>query len=188
MNLFSSRLVVFSLFVLFASSAPRAQDSSKLVYADFENMKDNRPVSNRGGLIQITSYQESPTMKCKFKGLEGSNPPAPEPVHTKKDDPNHAITFEFELPAANQYAGVGVEIQGGPEQDGKPPADDVSHYKFLTMQLYATGVSSIRVNFMSRGNGFKIGNGYPEAVFKVSPGFNTYKIPLASISQPSYAD
>jgi hypothetical protein len=187
MNLSRFGLLVLGLTLLFALSSP-AQDSGKLVYADFESVKDNRPVSNRGGLIQINSYQESPTIKNHFKGLEGSDPPAPELVRIRKGDPNRAITFEYELPSPNQYAGVGVEVHGGPDQDGKPLADDVSHYQYLTMQLYVTGVPSMRVEFVSRGTGLKLSNGFPQMIFRVSPGFNTYRIPLKSISQPSWAD
>ena len=38
----------------------------KLVYADFEAAKDNRPVSSRGGPVQLFSYHES--TPCRFKG------------------------------------------------------------------------------------------------------------------------
>ena len=30
-----------------------AQGTDKFIYADFETVKDNRPVSNRGGLVQL---------------------------------------------------------------------------------------------------------------------------------------
>jgi hypothetical protein len=186
MNRVRPLLIMFGWVILIAVSGPAGQDSGKLLYADFETAKDNRPVSSRGGQIQLNSYQESPTLKSKYKGLEGANPPCPELVRIKKGDPNRAIAFEYELPGPNGYAGVGVEVQGGPETDGKPLTDDVSHYKYLTMQLYVTGVTTMRVEFISRGTGFKISSGFPEEAFKVSPGFNTYRIPLGSISQPSW--
>src|SRR5215216_839744 len=47
-----------------------AQDADKLVYADFQVVKENRPTSNRGGLVQLFSYQERPTVPSHFKGLE----------------------------------------------------------------------------------------------------------------------
>lgn len=164
-------------------STPAAGDS--LVYADFETLQDNRPVSNGGGTIQLTSYQES--TPSHYKGLANSSPPAPESVHLKKDDPNHAIAFDYELYSPNQYAGVGVEIQGHPYKDGKPVADDVSGYKFLSMQIYATGVPALRVELISRGQGVSLSSGFPQMTFKIKPGFNTYRIPLSSLSQPTWA-
>ena len=80
------------------------------MYADFETANDKRPVSSHGGLVQLVSYQESPSSPSRFKSLEGSNPPAPELVHLKQGDPNRAIAFDYELVAPNQYAGVGVTM------------------------------------------------------------------------------
>jgi hypothetical protein len=155
-----------------------------LVYADFENAQDKRPVSSRGGYVQLISYEE--TTKSHYKGLEGSN--APEVVRLKPDDPNHAIAFDYELYSPNQYAGVGVEVHGEPDKDGKPVADDLSAYKTLSMQVYATGVSSLRVEIISRGQGINMTSGFPQMAFKIKPGFNTYKIPLSSLNQPRWAE
>ena len=52
------------------AAAPSA-DSKNLIYADFERTENNRPVSTRGGLIQLYAYQESDVHKSTFKGLEG---------------------------------------------------------------------------------------------------------------------
>ena len=166
--------------------AGSVQQGDKLVYADFETLKENRPISSRGGFIQLFGYQERPTITSRFKGLEGSN--APELVRLSKDDPNRAGTFEYDLQAPNQYAGVTLEVQGHPEEDGKLPLDDVSKFKYLTVQLYVTGVTSVTAEFISRGHGIQIGNGHPRMSFQVQPGFNTYRIPLNSLSQPSWAD
>jgi hypothetical protein len=160
-------------------------DGDSFMYADFENVKDKRPFSNRDGYVQLTSYQES--TPSHFKGLADSSPPAPEAVRLKPDDPNHAIAFDYELYSPNQYAGVGVEIHGQADKDGKPVADDLSAYKFVTMQIYATGVSNLRVEIISRGQGISLSSGFPQMSFKVKPGFNIYKIPLSSLSQPSWA-
>ena len=175
------RLSCYSMIV-------KAQESDKLVYADFETANENRPVSSRGGLVQLFSYQERPTLPSKFKGLEGATPPAPELVRLSKDNPNRAITFEYELQGTNQYAGVGVQVHGQPEQNGKPVADDVSGYKFLTVQLYVTGVTSIGVEFISKGQGIEISSGSPQMTFKVTPGLNTYRVPLNSLTQPAWAE
>jgi hypothetical protein len=156
-----------------------------LVYADFENVQDKKPLSNRGGTVQLTSYQEA--TPSRFKGLENSQPPAPEVVRLKPDDPNHSIAFDYELYSPNQYAGVGVEVHGQADKDGKPVADDVSAYKFLSMQIYATGVSVLRLELMSRGQGISLSSGFPQATFKLKPGFNTYRLALGSMSQPQWA-
>lgn len=163
-----------------------APAGDSFVYADFETVKDNRPVSNGGGLIQLISYQES--TPPHFKGLANASPPAPEIVHLKKDDPNRAIAFEYELYSPNQYSGVGVEIQGHPSQGGKPVADDMSAYQFISLQIYATGVPSLRLELTSHGQGMNLSSGFPQTSFKIKPGFNTYKIPLNSLSQPAWAE
>ncbi len=164
------------------------QDVDKLVYADFETSLANRPVSSRGGRVQLFGYEERPTLKSRWKGLEGAEPAAPELVRLSKDNPNRAITFEYEMQASNQYAGVGVQIHGQEEKEGKPVADDVSGYKDLMLQLYVTGVSNITVEFISRGHGIDMATGYPQMAFKVSPGFNTYRVQLSNVKQPGWAE
>src|SRR5688500_14425343 len=99
------------------ATSSRSGDSRRLVYADFERVENNRPVSARGGLIQLYGYEESRVHKSTFKGLEGADPPAPELVRVKKDDPNRAMKFEYSLLAPNQWAGVTVEIHGLPDVD-----------------------------------------------------------------------
>ena len=112
-------------------------------------------------------------------------------MRLRPDDPNHAIAFDYQLLSPNQYAGVGVEVHGLPDQDGKPVAEDLSGYKFLSMQVFAKGapgVSNLRVEIMSRGQGINLTSGFPQMSFKVKPGFNTYKFPLSSFGQPSWVD
>ena len=174
-----------------SASAAAPQASGQLVYADFEKMENHRPVSARGGYIMLYGGQQNPGTLAKFKGIEGVN--APELVHLKADDPNKAAMFSYELPAANQYANVTLEIQGLPGKDGKQVGEDLSGYKFLTLQVYAkgtpgpTGVPRIRVEFVSHDQGIKLQYGFPQATVQLTPtGFNTYKIALKSISQPSW--
>lgn len=197
---FICALLLMAMFK--TNSEPRAQSSNaatpqattqtaqpggdQFVYADFESMQDNRPVSSHGGQVQLISYQES--TPSKLKGLANASPPAPELVRLKKDDPNRAAAFDYELYPPNQYAGVGIQIQGQPDKDGKPVADDLSAYKFLTMQIYATGVPRLRIEIMSRGQGINMTSGFPQSSFKLKPGFNTYKIPLNTLAQPQWAD
>lgn len=170
------------------AQAATAQDADKLVYADFETKPDSRPVSSRGGFVQLLSYEENAAIKSTFKGMPGVNPPAPEIVRTSKETPNKAVSFDFRLVGPNQWAGVGVEVHGQPDKDGKTVADDVSAYKYVTLQVYATGVTSLRIELMSHGQGINVSNGYPQMTFKVNPGFNTYKIPFKSLTQPQWAE
>jgi hypothetical protein len=163
-------------------------DSKNLVYADFERTENNRPVSSRGGLIQLFSYQESDVHKSTYKGLEGANPPAPELVHVKKDDPNHAMKFDYALFAPNQWCGVTVEIHGQPDgADGQPVPDDVSGFKTLSLQVYATGIEILRLEAISNESGKDMAMQYPIMTFKIRPGFNTYQVPLKGFTQPAWA-
>jgi hypothetical protein len=168
--------------VWLSARMPAAQpgaDSTTLLYADFEKMEDNRPVSARGGVIQIYGYEESGVHKSTFQG--------PELVHVKKDDPNHALKFDYSLRAPNQWAGVVVEIHGLPDVDGKMVPDDVSGFKTLSLQVYATGIEILRLEAISKGRGKDLGMVYPLMTFKVRPGFNTYKVPLKGFTQPAWA-
>src|SRR4051812_21158484 len=93
-------------------AAVRLPAEDKLVYADFEKVENNRPVSSRGGMVQLYAYEEDHVHKSTFKGQDGLDPPAPELVHIKAGDPNHAAKFEYSLLAPNQWSGVAMEIQG----------------------------------------------------------------------------
>ena len=189
------RVGLFSLALLFAIPASSlisthdvaAQDSiegDKLLYADFEKTDNGRAISNGGGLIQIYGAQESTPVQ--FKGMANKSPAAPELVRLKGADSNHLASFDFSLTAPNQWANVTLEIQGHPSQDNKTTADDVSNYKNLSVQLYATGVDSLRIEFVSHGQGVNIDSGFPQMAVKLKPGLNTYLIPLKSIVQPSW--
>ena len=166
--------------------APAAPDARSLLYADFERVENNRPVSTRGGLIQMYGYEENHVRKSTFKGLEGAEPPAPELVRIKKDDPNRAMKFDYSLLAPNQWAGVTVEIHGLPDADGKAVPEDVSGFKTLSMQVYATGIPILRLEAIAGERGRDMGMTYPQMTFKVRSGFNTYKVPLSGFSQPAW--
>ena len=164
-------------------SAQESED--KLVYADFETAKENRPISNRGGAVRLFSYQDNSLRPSRFRGIGDSN--IPELVRPSKDSPNKAIAFEYELQVPNQYAGVGVEIVAQEEREGRVPPLDVSRYKYLALQLYATGTQSIKVELISRGHGITT-NAYPQASFRVQPEFNIYRVPLKSLAQPAWTE
>lgn len=168
------------------TASPFQEGKAGLVYADFEKIADGRPVSNNGGMVQVYTGQESTPVR--FKGLPNASPGAPELVKMKGDETNHVAMFEYSLTTPNQWANVTLEVQGHPEKDGKPVADDVSGYKHLSVQLYATGTQSLRVEFMSRGQGILLNAGFPQMAIRVRPGLNTYLIPLKSLSQPSWVE
>lgn len=175
----------FIIAVLSLSIAATSQESTdKLIYADFEKMENGRPVSSNGGLVQIYTGHESTPVK--FKGLAEASPGAPELVVLKDNAQNHLASFEYSLSGPNQWANVTLEVQGRPNKDGKPVADDVSAYKQMSLQLYATGVDWLRVEFISHGQGVNLDAGFPQLAIKLKPGLNTYLIPLKGLSQPSW--
>jgi len=181
------KLMIFLIIVVSLSWSTPVQDSGdKLVYADFEKVENGRPVSSNGGFIQI--YTGTETTPVSFKGLANANPGAPELIVLKDAPQNHLATFEYSLVGPNQWANVTLEVQGHPAKDGKQIADDVSGYKQLALQLYATGVDSLRVEFISHGQGINIDAGFPQVPIRLKSGLNTYVIPLKGVTQPSWAE
>ena len=171
-----------------APAPPRDRPSTdKLIYADFEATDNGRALSSRGGAITATSYQESDLHQTKIKGAPNA-PNSPELVRIKPDDPNHLGKIEFAFAAPNQWAGASIEIKGQPDADGKPQADDVSGFKKITLQLYAKGVNTIRVEAISKGHGTDLQMGHPQKVFMVRPGLNTYEVPLKTLLQPGWVE
>jgi hypothetical protein len=184
------RVVLFVTLSVLSIAATTArttlQDQKTLLYADFERMENGRPVSARGGLIQLYAYEESSIHKSTFKGMEGVEPPAPELVRIKKDDPNRAMKFDFSLHAPNQWAGVAVEVHGLPDENGRSVSDDVSGFKTLSLEAYATGIQILRLEIISGERGRDMGMTYPQMTFKVRSGMNTYKVPLTAFTQPAW--
>ena len=191
MVVFSSGVLAALVFVV-AGSVP-AQDASKaaesngskLVYADFQNLQNGRPVSKRGGMTRLNRYSENATNPPQFRGLENADPPAPALARVTADDV--AAAFDYELRIPNQWEGVNMEVFGRPEKDGKLVADDVSGYKFISLRVFAKGPRYIRLELITRGQGANLESGYPTVTFRVSPGFNTYKLKLDSFNQPQWA-
>jgi hypothetical protein len=167
------------IVALLSLSTLSQEGSDKFVYADFEKMENGRPVSSNGGLVQIYVAQES--VPVKFKGLANASPGAPELIVLKDAPQNHLASFEYNLVGPNQWANVTLEVQGRPMKDGKPVADDVSGYKQMALQLYATGVDSLRVEFVSHGQGINLTAGFPQLPIRLKSGLNTYVIPLKEV-------
>lgn len=177
------KLIAASVIIALLSLPGLTQDD-KLVYADFEKQENGRPVSTNGGMVQIYTGEESTPVK--FKGLANASPGAPELIVLKDAPQNHLASFEYSLFGPNQWANVTLEVQGRPMKDGKPIADDVSGYKQLALQLYATGVDSLRVEFISHGQGINLTAGFPQLPIRLKQGLNTYVIPLKGLTQPSW--
>lgn len=180
-----------SLIVLLATSVA-AQDSksaesneSKLVYADFQDLQNGRPVSKRGGLTRLNWYSQNSANPPQFRGLENANPPAP--ALARVTDQDRAAAFDYEMRIPNEFEGVNLEVFGQPEKDGKLVADDVSAYKYITFRLFAKGPKSVRIELITRGHGANLEAGYPNATFRIGEGFNTYKLKLDTFIQPDWA-
>jgi hypothetical protein len=180
----TTSITIAVLLLLAVGPAPAQED--KFVYADFEKVENGRAVSNNGGLVQMYTAQESTPVK--YKGLANASPGAPELIVLKDAPQNHLATFEYNLVGPNQWANVTLEVMGHPMKDGKTVADDVSGYKQLALQLYATGVDSLRVEFVSHGQGINLNAGFPQLAIRIKPGLNTYVIPLKGMTQPSWAE
>lgn len=166
-------------------SKPAESDASKLLYADFQNTQTGRPVSKQGGMTRLNQYAQNSANPPQFRGLENANPPAPAFARVTADDVAAAFDYEWRIP--NEWAGVNIEIFGHPEKDGKLMPDDVSAYKFITLRVFAKGAQYIKLELITRGQGANLESGYPTASFRVSPGFNSYKLKLDSFSQPDWA-
>jgi len=178
--------VLLLLAVTVGPSVAQDDKFDKFTYADFEKVENGRAVSNNGGLVQMYTAQESTPVK--FKGLANASPGAPELIVLKDAPQNHLASFEYNLIGPNQWANVTLEVMGRPMKDGKPVADDVSGYKQLALQLYATGVDSLRVEFVSHGQGINLTSGFPQLPIRLKSGLNTYVIPLKGVTQPSWAE
>ena len=167
------------------SSKPEASNESKLIYADFQNAQNGRPVSKRGGQTRLNRYSQNSANPPQFRGMEHSDPPAP--ALARVTDEDRAAAFDYEMRIPNEWEGVSLEIFGQPEKDGKLVADDVSEYKYITFRLFAKGPRMIRLELITRGYGANLEGGYPMANIRVQEGFNTYKLKLDSFNQPEWA-
>jgi hypothetical protein len=179
-------LLCVSSIAMLAQNADSSKPSDeKFVYADFEKLENGRLVSSRGGRTQLNRWAQNMGAAPKMRGLENAEPPAPAPARVTDQDT--AAAFEYEMRLPNEWAGVNMEVFGQPEKNGKPVADDISGYKYISMRLFGKGPHEVRVELISRGQGLNLESGYPQMTFRISPGFNTYKFKLDSFRQPEWA-
>ena len=187
------RLFLIAPLLLFFATSLVAQETSKLtessesklIYADFQNSDNGRPVSKRGGQTRLNRYAQNNANPPQFRGMDNTDPPAP--ALARVTDEDRAAAFDYEMRIPNEWEGVNLEVFGQPEKDGKLVADDVSGYKFITFRLFAKGPRQIRLELVSRGHGANLEGGYPMANISVREGFNTYKLKLDSFTQPEWA-
>lgn len=183
-------LVVFALAGAGSASAQEAakgkdSDASKLLYADFQNLQNGRPLSKQGGMTRLNRWSSNPGNPPQFRGLDKAEPPGPAAARVTADDV--AAAFDYELRIPNEWEGVNLEVFGEPEKDGKLVADDVSGYKYISLRLFAKGAQYVRLELITRGHGANLEAGYPMATIRVLPGFNTYKLKLDTFHQPDWA-
>jgi hypothetical protein len=167
------------------ASKPAEPGTSRFSYADFQSQQNGRPTSTRGGLVRLNAYSQNQANPPKFRGLENASPPSPAFARVTAEDV--AAAFDYELRVPNEWAGVNIEVFGEPEKDGKLVPDDVSGYKFITLRVFAKGAQYVKLELITRGHGANLESGYPAAIIRLSPGFNTYKLKLDSFSQPEWA-
>jgi len=178
-------LFVAPLFAKQNPSKPDASNESKLIYADFQNVQNGRPVSKRGGQTRLNRYSQNSANPPQLRGMVNTDPPAPALARVTEED--RAAAFDYEMRIPNEWEGVNIEVFGQPEKDGKLVADDVSEYKYITFRLFAKGPRMIRIELITRDHGANLEGGYPMANIRVQEGFNTYKLKLDSFAQPEWA-
>lgn len=186
-------LIVLALMTITVLSLAQDKEKgkeggSKLVYADFEQLKDGRPVSKRGGTVLLSGYQANPAIKVTFTNADKPWPQSPMVVPAAQ---NHSqlIIYNFSIPAPNQWAGVTLEIRGLPDKDGKQVAEDLSAYKYLTVDIQAQGTNAMRAELISRDNGIPIPEGVGQEhtfPFALGSGMHTYRLELKKFSQPNW--
>ena len=154
---------------------------SRLVYADFEELKDGRPVSKRGGLVLLSGFEAANTVS-----YTNSDKPWPRLPMVVPAAQNHSqlVAFNFSIPAGNAWAGVNLEIRGLPDNNGKQVAEDLSMYNYLVVQVVAQGTNTMKAEVFSKDNGISADN--HSFQFKLNAGFNTYRLPLKQFTQPKW--
>ncbi len=186
---------LIAIAVILTTVPSLAQDKDKpkdqgshFVYADFEQLKDGRPISTRGGMVSLIGYQQSPANVVSFTNSDSPWPHTPMVARAAQNS-SQFVAFDFTIPAPNQYAGVSLEIQGLPAKDGKQVAEDLSAYNYISVQVFAQGITTMKAELITKDNGVNIADGeqfgFP---FRLSNGFNTYKLKLKDFHQESWVE
>jgi hypothetical protein len=96
-------LLLFFTISLVAQESSKLTESSdsKLVYADFQNNDNGRPVSKRGGQTRLNRYAQNNANPPQFRGMENSDPPAP--ALARVTDEDRAAAFDYEMRIPNEW-------------------------------------------------------------------------------------
>ena len=139
------------------------------------------PREQPGGLIQLFGVQESEAHKSIFQRTpKALNPPAPELVRIKKDDPNRAAEFDYTLLAPQTH----TQASSSRFTDTRMPTASPLVRRRRRLQVAAHGrvrdraSHAMRIELISHGFGIELQVGYPQMTFKIQPGMHTYKAAL----------
>lgn len=182
----------FSLLVacVLAAGVAGAQDVSQLlVYADFEKVQDNRPVSARRGAVTLAGYQQNNSKPTAYSNADQPYPPSPLVLPAADQFVSQRVAFDFQINTPNEWAGVNLTVRGLPDTDGKATAEDVSAYSSIRFKVSVAGARNLKVELISKDNGINVADGsYPQTSFTVKDtNYNVYRIPLKRFAQPSWA-
>lgn len=179
------KIFLFLLCVTLGLTVVFSQNTSeKLIYADFEKLsKENRPISNREGLINFQSNSENQAIKPKITArLFGAQPPL-----------TQRLGFNFEISEPNKWAEasmtiVGMKDKGRLDDWAKTlivKAEDISTYKSLTLDIGAVGTTQTRLSLLSEGNGVDMSGAPPEYYLTITNEIKPHKILLSDFKQPT---
>jgi hypothetical protein len=177
-------ILLLCLMIAFLAFASAQEASQKLMYADFEQVdKDKRPISSREGKIIFDAAAENaanrPKMVPRLLGPQG-------PLTQR-------LGFEFETMSPNNWAHASVKIIGMKDKGRLDDwaktllvkAEDLSSYKFLTLEIGAAGVDQVRIGLLSEGNGVDAGGANPEKYLNISSELKTHRLLLSEFVQPT---
>lgn len=184
------KFLPFLIALVIAVSISPAQDVSQLlVYADFEKVQDNRPVSARGGAVTLAGYQQNGAKPTRYSNSDQPYPQTPLVLPAADNFVSQCIAFDYQISTPNEWAGVNLTVRGLPDAAGKATAEDVSLYSSIRFKVSVAGARSLKVELISKDNGINVVDGtYPQTAFTVrDANYNVYRIPLRRFAQPPWA-
>ena len=184
------KFLPFLVALIIAAGATPAQDVSQLlVYADFEKVEGNRPVSARGGAVTLTGYQQNGAKPTRYSNADQSYPQSPLVLAAADQFVSQRVAFDFQISTPNEWAGVNLTVRGLPDAAGRAAAEDLSLYSSIRFKVSVAGARSLKVELISKDNGINVADGtYPQTAFTVKDAnYSVYRIPLRRFAQPPWA-